>query len=287
MEESFRNNVVACIQALGFEVESEPGKTPGPLAAFAVKTQAGTMIVPPNVVSTLENEGYSAENVAKLICGNLVAPSSEKVTIGETLEECIPNMLIQAVNYDRNVEMLKHVPHIRFQNLAGIARYVVSTSPFGHTVSGIIKNGMLEHWGVDEDKFFKTIIPAIEDQTPMCVRKMIDVISELSGREVEDDRNLHVVRTTHPSYLYGAGVIFYPSFVQNCQSVVGNSFYVIPSSIHELIVLPNENGDGKVDMSQADAIREMVRDVNKSMVQPKDFLSDSIYYYDGEAWRSF
>jgi len=54
----------------------------------------------------------------------------------------------------------------------------------------------------------------------------------------------------------------------------GNNLYIIPSSIHELLLLPD---DGTVDRESLD---QMVQEVNMNEVLPTERLSDHVYYYE-------
>lgn len=54
----------------------------------------------------------------------------------------------------------------------------------------------------------------------------------------------------------------------------GGNFYILPSSIHDLILLPD---DGSVN---AECLKEMVQEVNKSVVVQEEWLSENVYYYD-------
>ena len=52
------------------------------------------------------------------------------------------------------------------------------------------------------------------------------------------------------------------------------SFYILPSSIHEVILIPD---DGDMDVKW---LLSLVTSINKDMLLPQDKLTDSIYYYD-------
>ena len=60
---------------------------------------------------------------------------------------------------------------------------------------------------------------------------------------------------------------------------IGRDFFVLPSSIHELILLPD-----KVDYERKE-LDELVRQVNSQCVEAEDFLSDHAYYYNAQKDR--
>ena len=54
----------------------------------------------------------------------------------------------------------------------------------------------------------------------------------------------------------------------------GKDLYVLPSSVHEAIVLPV---GGRANVRD---LREIVSEVNRECVSAEEYLSDSVYLYD-------
>ncbi len=73
---------------------------------------------------------------------------------------------------------------------------------------------------------------------------------------------------------YGAGVLLYEGLCSAIAMQVGGSFLIIPSSIHEVILLED---DGKIPEEE---LADMVGNVNSIVLEPKDILSDSVYRFD-------
>ena len=76
--------------------------------------------------------------------------------------------------------------------------------------------------------------------------------------------------------LNGAATLFYPGIMQLVASEFGGSYYILPSSIHEVILIPD---DGNMDI---EFLLSMVTSINKDGLLPEDKLTDSVYYYDAE-----
>ena len=70
----------------------------------------------------------------------------------------------------------------------------------------------------------------------------------------------------------------YPNVIESLYEKYG-SFAVLPSSIHEVIVIPMENAN----FSEED-LTQMVQDVNGECVNAEEILSDHAYIYNGE-WK--
>jgi len=59
----------------------------------------------------------------------------------------------------------------------------------------------------------------------------------------------------------------------NISARFGSDLYVLPCSIHELIVLPAGS------RRQSKVLMEMVADINATELPPEEILSSNIYYY--------
>ena len=68
--------------------------------------------------------------------------------------------------------------------------------------------------------------------------------------------------------------MLYPNLISNFSDAVRSSLYIIPSSIHELLLLPVE------DDKDSEEIKGMIREINDTQVQPEEILSYSLYYYN-------
>ena len=105
---------------------------------------------------------------------------------------------------------------------------------------------------------------------PSEIRGMSEVMSELApGMILEvapEDEQMFVV--TVPDKIHGAGVIAYPNFMEDAAQKMGGDFFVLPSSIHE-VLLVKDNGQ-----MTAKELENMVKEVNATQVEPADQLTD-------------
>lgn len=76
-------------------------------------------------------------------------------------------------------------------------------------------------------------------------------------------------------YISGAAALFSEKMLQKiCLVVEDENFYVIPSSVNEIIAVPQWAVDDPEDL------KSICREVNHSVVSTEDFLSDNIYKYE-------
>ena len=54
---------------------------------------------------------------------------------------------------------------------------------------------------------------------------------------------------------------------------LGEDFYILPSSTHEVLLLPESRAPSKEELDQR------IQEVNREALEPEDYLSDHAYYY--------
>ena len=76
--------------------------------------------------------------------------------------------------------------------------------------------------------------------------------------------------------MFGAVVIIDPKVQRMCLERLGESFYILPSSIHELLLLPESLATTREELDQ------LIQEVNEACVSQEEYLSDHAYYYSAE-----
>ena len=94
---------------------------------------------------------------------------------------------------------------------------------------------------------------------------------------VSPDEVMYIL--TNENGLNGAGVLFYPDMQKRIGEILDDSYYVLPSSLHEVIIMPEKlSPDIRV-------LEAMVKDANKTVVELQDILSDRVFMFDREKNR--
>lgn len=102
---------------------------------------------------------------------------------------------------------------------------------------------------------------------PYEIKTMSEILSEFSDGMIIPEGELPLYVATNESRLNGAGVLSYPGFMEAAADRLNGSFYILPSSVHEVILLP-ENSAFSVQELQA-----MVQDINAAEVSPEERLA--------------
>ena len=73
---------------------------------------------------------------------------------------------------------------------------------------------------------------------------------------------------------FGAACILYNRVLEDIGNQLNENFYILPSSIHEVIILPEGFSPCEEDLN------EMIIDINQTQVSEEEILSNHAYYYD-------
>ena len=188
----------------------------------------------------------------------------------------LKHLIIQAVSAERYEGMLHLIPHERMEDIAIIYKAVIE-SEGEYTASVIISHELLKSQGITENTFKKDALEQVSINRPVIIKGLKETIMEMTGTacgETEDHDDEKIFIATTKDHTYGSGVIIYPGFLDDAAKQLKGSFYLLPSSIHEVLLLKD---DGTMN---PDDLRDIVKSVNRTTVAPEDRLTDSIYRYD-------
>ena len=189
-----------------------------------------------------------------------------------TFETVKDKIIYRVINYEKNEKLLKEVPHVRYQDLA-ITFYVLLEITQHGTATMLIHNEHLEKWNVSKEMIYERAHINTERLLPYNFQTMSAVIEELTGGETEyDDEILYVLSNSLRSF--GAVTFLYENRLEGVGEYLGENFYVLPSSVHEVIIIPESLAPPK------DMLSKMVSDINETQVGEEEILSDHAYYYD-------
>ena len=191
------------------------------------------------------------------------------------------NIVYQLINTEQNKEFLSNIPHREFQDLSVIYRWVMGLKPEGME-SAVITDTMIDGKFTEEELFqyaqenTKRILP-----TQMC--SMEEMIREMFGQSGEESIVDEMIEDFDPQNamwvvsnkgkMYGATAILQEEVLQKLSQKFQGDLYILPSSLHETIVVSAEGKDPY-------ELAEMVAEINMSQVELEDRLSNQVYHYD-------
>lgn len=201
------------------------------------------------------------EKLATLV----VKSYKRRPVVGQVInnKEKIVYMLI---NKGRNEKNLKDIPHREFLDLAIVYKVIIENSEDGIS-SATITNSLADMMGLTEEELYKLAT----ENTPIVFGK--STIPFFPQTEKGD--MISPIIVTNEAKTYGAATLLYDDMMKTIASVMEQDFYILPSSIHETIIVPMENGDTQ-------NLLDMVYHINRTAVANDEVLSDNIYVYHRE-----
>ena len=183
-------------------------------------------------------------------------------------------LTFKLINYERNKERLKALPHRRFLDLA--VSYCCSfKTAWGDNANILVTKDHLDFWGISEDELYKLALVNTPGNFGGKIEPLLDVVSRMTGIEdINEAETQEMYICTNIDLFYGASAILYEGFLGKFAREIGRSLIILPSSVHEVILLPDR------EESDYSALQELVDYVNKTEVAPNEILSDNVYKYD-------
>ena len=172
------------------------------------------------------------------------------------------HIVYKLIRRDANEELLKQIPYEPFLDLAVVYYIQIDNTRFGSAAIQI-RNEHLRYWRVEKEEIRRLAEKNTPRIYPMQIQKIV--------------RFMYVA--TNEQCSLGAAVMRYPDFREKVRGMIRGDFYILPSSIHEVILVPESFG------LEPERIQEMVKEINQTGVAPEEVLSDSVYYFDGEEIR--
>jgi hypothetical protein len=117
-------------------------------------------------------------------------------------------------------------------------------------------------------------------RNPAVIKSMDSEIESIIGTQIpKDEATSMMYIASVPSKKFGACVLAYPGFFEQAAATVGGSYYVIPSSVHELILVKDS---GNLSDDDINKFKRDIKLVNKTILARDEILSDNPYHYDAE-----
>ncbi|MBR1692441.1 MAG: hypothetical protein IJ711_06645 [Lachnospiraceae bacterium] len=235
--------------------------------------------------------GSSMEEIANEILDKhrqLVMTDDKDFGFFTEFEQVKSRIVFRLVNYDRNKERLAQMPYERYLDLAVVFYCHLSAERGGHAAIPIYTQH-LKMWKVEKSEVFRwarrntpKLFPCeLTDMKTMIQTVMSEEEKQECERIMREEGSgvipMYILTNVHR--LNGASVILYRKVLDDFAKSCKGSFFLLPSSIHEVILVPAQNAVSMEELSQ------MVRDVNETQVEAEEFLSDHAYYYDAESRR--
>ena len=254
------------------------------LVSLVVKPK-GTNIAPSiylNAAFEAYKEGQSMDNILHSLENTITSHSiMDKVNVDfiSLFETSKDQLFPKLVNKEMNEELLKNVPHYDYGDLA-VLFYVKMEHPQIGDGSITVNNQIFERWGVEDKVLMDTALENMKNITQCkdLFGFIQEINPELAGTlddSVPVDKAPIIISTDDQRF--GAAALLNEDVMKALCDRMGGDLVIIPSSIHECLVLGDENMP-----RQELELNSMVHQVNETTVATEDLLSDHVYHFNGE-----
>lgn len=182
-----------------------------------------------------------------------------------------PMVAYKLVNKGRNQELLEKIPHKDILDLSMI--FYLAVEPCGGSI--LIYNTHFDMWNIDEEELAKAAIENTPRICPWRLQTMGEVLEEMIGANMEEADMMYIL--SNEKRVFGAAALLYPDSMEQVAERLQSDFYIIPSSIHETIIVPTGEN------TNANTLVQMVHEVNSTIMVEEEILGDNVYFYSRES----
>ena len=238
-------------------------------------------------------EGRSISDMAKEVA-KMIQMEPPGLDINRLLdyEKAKESLYIRVSNAEQNQDMLENAPHMLYEDLA-VTYHIAAQMDEDGLASTLVTDNLLAQYGITQEQLHEDamknapqILPARVESMGEVMRRMMrsDMLSSgmdeetmeamLEDMAMVDDTPMTVV--SNDRGVNGASALFYPGQLDVIAEKLEGDFFILPSSIHESLVVPD---DGNFSYHE---LQNMVEEVNSTQVHPSERLSDEVYHYDSK-----
>lgn len=182
------------------------------------------------------------------------------------------------INREKNEEALCDLPFREFIDMALVYYYVVSVSE-GVVGTMLITQEHLMMLKITAEELHQAAICNYQSVCPVKFASMADVLLNFGRKlgnvtETFQNKDCCLYVLTNTTGMYGAVSMFFDEELKWFAKQLNCNFFILPSSIHEVILVP------EFDTFSISYFSDMVREINETQVDATEVLSNSVYYYD-------
>lgn len=192
-------------------------------------------------------------------------------------------ILFKLINTKENEALLKQIPNIPFQDMS-IVFFLYLEENDGGISTALLHNQHMGLWNVTTEDLYHVAKENTPRLLPENLKGIDEVIRDLVEETEEENcqdlpRNLPGMEAplfyilTNRIGIAGAACLLYPGVLRKCSEKLGGDLLILPSSIHETLIIVHD------ETIKTEEMRELVQFVNMTEVPKEDYLSSNIYIY--------
>ena len=189
----------------------------------------------------------------------------------------------KVISTEMNRELLRTVPHWEVLDLSVVIYVKLDNQETGKMAYVLAEDGLADLWGKSRDLLYETAVKNIMREGISFTNISHVMTSLLAGMEHDFLLDKYLATRESPLFVltnranvFGAVFMVLPQIMERIAEDMGGDVYVLPSSIHESLIVPASKVDDPA------LLHQLVYDVNRMQVPLADRLSDHVYLYSRE-----
>lgn len=209
-------------------------------------------------------------------------------------QEIKDRIVYKLINTQANRAMLNYLPNIPFHDMSMVCYLLMEEREQGY-VTALIHKDHVQTWKIREKELFLTAWENTPKLLPPTIQPMSNVLKQLAMEALGDEYQEEILdallaaaqeqRTneqpvfptlyvlSNPVGVNGAACMTYPGVIKNFANQLEQDILILPSSIHEVLLVADGENYNYEDMSL------LVKNINDTEVSAEDRLSNQIYRY--------
>lgn len=186
-------------------------------------------------------------------------------------------IIYRIVNRKKNEKLLENLPHDQVLDLAVTYHCLMQEDEEGIGMVQITKEH-LTMWEVTLEEVRSLAVqntprlfPAVLQPITTILEEFFDLSTLIQEESSPVPSNMYVL--TNQKGINGASCILYPEILENFSKQIGSDFYILPSSIHEVVLVTALPDTDTLELSS------MVSEINQTQVAKEEVLSNQAYLY--------
>ena len=165
-------------------------------------------------------------------------------------EQMKEKLVMQVVASDTNADVLATAPHVDMEDMAVVYRLILDEGPTSDDgrATVLVTNNLLDQFGITAEQLHVDAMQNAPELKPAVIQGMTEIMVEMMGKEqammmgipeMDPADEMMFVAST-PDKIQGAGVIAYQDFMDQAAEKLGGDFFILPSSIHEILLVKDD-----------------------------------------------
>lgn len=217
--------------------------------------------------------GHSVDDLSHAAMMNVIPYIKDAPGFPVDAFEDTANLRVRLLNLSRNRDYLSGVPH----RDCGCGLALIAEVRSGE-FRAVVTESLLESMEMTVSELLGTALENSSASDPPVLYELSELLMkghDLCRNLLKEEPGTFIAADSlyllsNSDCFWGSAALFYPDLLRRLNELLHGSFFVLPSSVHEVLLLPESGGD-------PERLAEIISNANRTVVSDDDYLSDDLY----------